>query len=109
MNFRPVFISVTTDESFSGAAERSRWMEMEEIIAAEMTKLKLSSQKQGLAPNQATNWVVAAGPMICIPCIAWDIKPLALKSPLRGTMARSATDCAGMKKLETAPSANRIA
>src|ERR1035438_9039863 len=68
---------------------------------AEKKKLKLSNRKQALAPNHWTNRPAMAGLIICDPCTACVIRPLMASKPVAGASARTATDCAGTKKLDT--------
>lgn len=50
-----------------------------------------------------------AGLMICMPCTACDISAFTASNPAVGTSARTATDCAGTKKLDTVLSAKKMA
>ena len=77
--------------------------------AAEKKKLKLSKRKQEFAPTNCTSSPATAGAIICDPCCACDISPFATISPAMGVSVRTATDCAGMKKLETMLIVNRMA
>ena len=47
--------------------------------------------------------------MICDPCCACDIRPLAAISPAIGVNVRNATDCAGTKNAETTLMLKRMA
>ena len=78
-------------------------------MAAEKTKLPLSKRKQELAPNHWTSRPEIAGLMICEPCTACDIRAFTAINPAAGAMARTATDWAGMKKLDTVLSAKKMA
>ncbi len=49
------------------------------------------------------------GAMIWDPCCACDINPFTAISPAAGASVRTATDCAGMKKLEMTLMVNRMA
>src|ERR1035438_3051615 len=77
-------------------------------MAAEKKKLKLSKRKQALAPNHWTSRPAMAGLMICDPCTACDISPLTASNPAAGASARTATDCAGTKKLDTVLSPRKM-
>jgi hypothetical protein len=99
------------ESSTALASERPAWRSIVSVItsAAEKKKLKLSNRKQEFAPTSCTNSPAMLGAMIWDPCYACDINPFTAISPAIGASVRTATDCAGMKKLETTFMVNRMA
>jgi len=75
--------------------------------AAEKKKLKLSKRKQEFAPTSCTSFRDARG-HDQRPCCACDINPFTAISPPSDQL-RTATDCAGTKKVETTLIVNRMA
>src|SRR5579871_2871805 len=90
-------------------ALRWRWMVRVSTIAAEKKKLKLSNRKQELAPMLCTNRPAMAGVIICAPWTACDMSAFTDIRPFAGASDRTATDCAGMKNVETVERAQKMA
>src|SRR5215467_12610296 len=100
MKRNPCTSAEPTDDG-AGPAAGARWMTSVPTMAAEKKKLRLSNKKQELAPSDCTSKPATAGLMICDPWTACDMSAFTAIRPAAGAIVRTATDCAGTKKLET--------
>src|ERR1700679_789413 len=107
INFSPSSIDRNTDAAANPVAD-SRSIATVITSPAEKKKLAQSNAKHAFGPSQAITSAIAAGATTCESCIACDINPFAATSPRSGVTVRTATDCAGMKKLETQLSSTSV-
>src|SRR5579864_2193724 len=109
MNAMPCRMEDRIELAAPAGATDLRSIERVRTMAAEKKKLALSSKKHKFAPNHCTSRPAMAGLTICEPWTAWDIRALTAINPVAGASVRTATDCAGMKKLDTALSTKKTA